>query len=640
MPEEAAAAAPSNGENQVGLNPAAWSGTPATVRENVEANWHFILRAPEVPADAGDTTEGTPGEPSEEGTGIENSSGPSAGSMLHAPGFTGRGLAQSVSAAGGRSQSAAGTTVRPGNAARANLPQPSASIPAAAASRASAAAWSTTKTTGGIAGSSVSTKNEKKATGTQNAEVPGQAAPAANRADETQVSAYAAQAAAQAQANLPIIPGTHAATQDAADGVGDRVNDGGARPIDDQPGNRGEGPAAKVDQRDQGTSVPVIGTKGASSAAPAAAGSASATARASGQVPVRAAQVLPGKHATDSGATAGIGLDDRGQNEEQEDNTGLPTSTLTAETIAPGGVSNASGSSISRTNSNDQKTAAEEMAAHRGAGAASEVSAGSAPSTASTDRSAAETGSGSPQPLAQTLHESGAGGTAAAASQQEGLHIALAQNPGMEIPGIIRDPGSAHGAASSAATIGSSTVEPAATPAETFAALDAGSTVGTPSWVHAGSREAEAGFEDPALGWVSVRADLSASGVHAAVVPGSTEAAEVLSGHLPGLSAYLSEEHAPVTTLTVAAPGNSGVETGRDQGMSQGADQGWGQGAGQGMQQSANGGERNPASAWQVASQSGAGVSGSATSTSVAAGGFDRIAYAGEGRGAHISVMA
>jgi hypothetical protein len=105
---------------------------------------------------------------------------------------------------------------------------------------------------------------------------------------------------------------------------------------------------------------------------------------------------------------------------------------------------------------------------------------------------------------------------------------------------------------------------------DAFAAMDAGASVGTPGWIHAGGHQAEAGFQDPALGWVGVRADLSGGGVHAALIPGSTEAAQALSAHLPGLSTYLADEHATVATLTMAAPGNGGIETSLGQNMHQG----------------------------------------------------------------------
>jgi hypothetical protein len=159
----------------------------------------------------------------------------------------------------------------------------------------------------------------------------------------------------------------------------------------------------------------------------------------------------------------------------------------------------------------------------------------------------------------------------------------------------------------------------------TFAALDAGTSVGTPNWIHAGGRQAEAGFQDPALGWVGVRADLSGGTVHAALVPGSTEAAQALSGHLAGLNAYLAEQQTPVATLTMAAPGTSGMETGVDQSMQQSAGQH---------------GKQNPAAAQQTGAQPGASSSATAVSATTTNAGFDAIAYVGGSRGTHISVMA
>ena len=105
---------------------------------------------------------------------------------------------------------------------------------------------------------------------------------------------------------------------------------------------------------------------------------------------------------------------------------------------------------------------------------------------------------------------------------------------------------------------------------ETFSALDARTGVGTPGWIHAGGHTAEAGFQDPALGWVGVRADMSGGNIHAALLPGSEDAAQTLSGHLAGLNAYLAEQHTPVETLTLAATGGGGIEANAGQSMQQG----------------------------------------------------------------------
>lgn len=639
VPDEVAPTTLSKDSTPVGLNAAAGSEALGTGKESFETNWQSMLRAWGVQADAGETMEGTPGELSEEGAAIENSGGPSAGSMRNAPGFADPGNARSASGAGARKGSTASTAVPAGNTARANQSQPSANIPAAAANKASAAAWSGTKATGSAAGSASSAKSEKKAAGTQDTGALKQTDQPANGAAGLSVDAYVAQAALQGQANLPVIFMANAATPGVGEDVIGRADKRATSSIGDQTENRAEGRAVIAEPSAQGTPVPAIGAKGAPSTAPAvAATNTDATPRASGEIPIHAAQqASTGFHATNSGATTKLRLEDREQDGGQEEFGAPSQSSLTAALIAPGGASNANGASILETNSGvegHKSTTVGEFPAHRGTGATNETATGSAASTASADRETVETGNGNPQALAQTAHES-AGGGANTASQQDLVHVALAQNPGTETSAMIRDPAGAHGAASSPATIGGSTIGPVATPEETFAALDAGNTVGAPSWVHAGGHQAEAGFEDPALGWVSVRADMNAGSVHAAVVPGTAEAAQELSGHLAGLNAYLSEQHTLVATVSMAAPGNGGVPIGPDQGTGHGA----GQGMGQGMQQSANHGEQNPApAAWQVESRTGTSVS--TTDSSAPASGFDQAAYVRDGRGGHISVMA
>ena len=103
----------------------------------------------------------------------------------------------------------------------------------------------------------------------------------------------------------------------------------------------------------------------------------------------------------------------------------------------------------------------------------------------------------------------------------------------------------------------------------TFAALDDEIRAPSPVWIHAGGNKAEAGFKDPTLGWVGVRAQADASGVHAALVPGSFDASRTLSGDFPSLSAYLGEHHTAVQTLTLASPESSwaGENSGHPGGM-------------------------------------------------------------------------
>jgi hypothetical protein len=114
---------------------------------------------------------------------------------------------------------------------------------------------------------------------------------------------------------------------------------------------------------------------------------------------------------------------------------------------------------------------------------------------------------------------------------------------------------------------------------DAFAAIDAHGDFAAPTWMHAGMHFAEAGFQDPALGWVGVRAQVDGSGIHAALVPGSPDAAQSLGGHLAGLSSYLAEHHAPVESLTVAASesgwsgGNVGPGAGQSSGQGSGGDE-------------------------------------------------------------------
>ncbi len=101
---------------------------------------------------------------------------------------------------------------------------------------------------------------------------------------------------------------------------------------------------------------------------------------------------------------------------------------------------------------------------------------------------------------------------------------------------------------------------------EPFAAIDAGMNDGAARWIHADSHQAEAGFQDQSLGWVSVRAQAGAGGIHAAVMPSSDAAAEVLSGHLAGLNAHLASqyEHMNAVTLSNPATGWNNHEMGRE----------------------------------------------------------------------------
>jgi hypothetical protein len=125
--------------------------------------------------------------------------------------------------------------------------------------------------------------------------------------------------------------------------------------------------------------------------------------------------------------------------------------------------------------------------------------------------------------------------------------------------------------------------EGAATPSaefsgkDVFANIDSGTGVSAPAWVHAGSQHAEAGFDDPALGWVGVRAGMTGSEIHAALLPESAGAAQALSAHLSGLTTYLSEQHTPVSAVTMAAPGTNGLASSVDPGGQQDPNQNGGE---------------------------------------------------------------
>ena len=93
---------------------------------------------------------------------------------------------------------------------------------------------------------------------------------------------------------------------------------------------------------------------------------------------------------------------------------------------------------------------------------------------------------------------------------------------------------------------------PSPAPSETFEALDASSSTIAPTWIHAGTHTAEAGYQDPALGWVGIRAQSNASGIHATLVPGSADAAQSIGIHLAGLNSYLTARHVPVQSLTMS----------------------------------------------------------------------------------------
>jgi hypothetical protein len=93
---------------------------------------------------------------------------------------------------------------------------------------------------------------------------------------------------------------------------------------------------------------------------------------------------------------------------------------------------------------------------------------------------------------------------------------------------------------------------------ETFVAIDAGTGVPASHWTVASSHRAEAGFQDPVLGWVTVRAQAGAGSMHATLVPASDTAAQVLNTHLAGLNAHMAPQYQHLNPVTLASP-NAGL---------------------------------------------------------------------------------
>lgn len=105
--------------------------------------------------------------------------------------------------------------------------------------------------------------------------------------------------------------------------------------------------------------------------------------------------------------------------------------------------------------------------------------------------------------------------------------------------------------------------------ADTFAAIDKSDGRSGPTWTQASGNHAEAGFQDPQLGWISVRADISGTGVHASLVGSSDAAAQVLGDQLSGLRSHLAEQGSRVADVGVALPQSSSGDGGTQQGMGQ-----------------------------------------------------------------------
>jgi hypothetical protein len=262
-------------------------------------------------------------------------------------------------------------------------------------------------------------------------------------------------------------------------------------------------------------------------------------------------------------------------------------------------------------------------------GSLSAASAGAAKPGAAGDKSPQA------EAAARAVHSAGSAEPVASAAQVVPLSPVAALT---ETSALAHSPG-AH--AQPAAGLPASTpVSPAAP--NTFAALDAHSGPAAASWTRTGAQSVEAGYNDPSLGWVGVRADLGAAGVHAAVVPGSAEAAQALAGQMPGLHSYLSEQRVGVGSLTLATPEGSGAGAGLSQGR-HGPGQEPNQGLSPGMGQAGANAQQHSAPDAQAGTNAFASsaVSRAAPTEAGATGASMPLAVPSfEGAGTYISVMA
>lgn len=124
---------------------------------------------------------------------------------------------------------------------------------------------------------------------------------------------------------------------------------------------------------------------------------------------------------------------------------------------------------------------------------------------------------------------------------------------------------------------------------EPFLTLDGGPTQPPLTWTLAGTHRAEAGFQDPSLGWVTVRAQEAAGGIHATLVPATADAAQVLGSHLAGLNTYMATESAHLNPITLSAPDGGWNSNGQSTGGGDGQSSGNGGGEQEGSQSALTG---------------------------------------------------
>lgn len=174
---------------------------------------------------------------------------------------------------------------------------------------------------------------------------------------------------------------------------------------------------------------------------------------------------------------------------------------------------------------------------------------------------------------------------------------------------------------------------------DAFTALDSSVADAAPTWLHAGAQRAEAGYQDPALGWVSVRAGLEGGNVHASLVPGSADAASALGGHLAELNTYLAAHHSEVAAVTLAAPESRAGESAIGMSSNQTTQHGTGQSADTGTEQGSRHGTRPDANSSEQPEE-GIGTVAERSVGAVHPLAIDIQAASTRGAGVRISVMA
>jgi hypothetical protein len=145
---------------------------------------------------------------------------------------------------------------------------------------------------------------------------------------------------------------------------------------------------------------------------------------------------------------------------------------------------------------------------------------------------------------------------------------------------------------------------------------------------------------------VGVRADLGGGSVHASLVPGSAEAAQMLGSHLAGLNDYLAERHSAVSPVTMAGHEGGGSSSANAQSGS-GANSGSHSGSQSSAQQDSagNANSGNSSNPWtpQTASPAATASDGGAASllsNSHFPAANTTAETSGKSSGSYVSVMA